>query len=297
MTQLPSIQQLENFVIYGKVRNFTAAAREANITQSAFSFQMKKLEELIGIQLIARSNRGSDLTEIGEDFFQRVQKIIDELSGCIYDIKRINGHKITLAVGTLMSLGDVLMNQHVEYFQEHNMNFMINVYNLEAHELWKQLENDKLDIISTFFMPQLDMDKYEKRFFCKEKMVYYAPNLGIDGSKINMDVIKNYDLAQYSPYYLMNAIIKDFFISYGIAPTVKTWLSTPYAIMHYCQQNEAGSILSKRLLNAMHIQSGYYEIMPQFELECYLLYKRNNPKYKIMKIFIEHIQEFYKNKL
>ena len=62
MQQLPSIQQLENFIIYARVKNFTAAAKEANITQAAFSFQMKKLEELLGVQLITRTNRGSELT-------------------------------------------------------------------------------------------------------------------------------------------------------------------------------------------------------------------------------------------
>ena len=45
--ELPSIQQLRNFVIYSKYGNFTAAAKAANITQSAFSAQMKKLEELL----------------------------------------------------------------------------------------------------------------------------------------------------------------------------------------------------------------------------------------------------------
>ena len=44
---LPSIQQLRNFVIYGKYGNFTTAANAANITQSAFSAQMKKLEDLV----------------------------------------------------------------------------------------------------------------------------------------------------------------------------------------------------------------------------------------------------------
>ena len=37
MEDLPSIQHLECFAIYGRAKNFTAAAREANITQSAFS--------------------------------------------------------------------------------------------------------------------------------------------------------------------------------------------------------------------------------------------------------------------
>ena len=43
MIELPSIQQLENFIIYSKVKDIATAAREANVTRSAFSFQMKKI--------------------------------------------------------------------------------------------------------------------------------------------------------------------------------------------------------------------------------------------------------------
>ena len=71
MIELPSIQQLENFIIYSKVKDIATAAREANVTRSAFSFQMKKLEEMLNIQLITRSNRGSDLTREGEFFFAK----------------------------------------------------------------------------------------------------------------------------------------------------------------------------------------------------------------------------------
>ena len=55
MIELPSIQQLENFIIYSKVKDIATAAREANVTRSAFSFQMKKLEE-IAFRLCVRRN-------------------------------------------------------------------------------------------------------------------------------------------------------------------------------------------------------------------------------------------------
>ena len=70
--ELPTIQELKNFIIYSKYRNFTAAAKAANITQSAFSAQMKKLEEIVGVCLIERSNRGSHLTPDGELFYEKV---------------------------------------------------------------------------------------------------------------------------------------------------------------------------------------------------------------------------------
>lgn len=66
---LPTIEQMECFIIYGRAGNFARAAREANITQSAFSAQIKHLECVLGVKLIERSPRGSHLTEEGSVFF------------------------------------------------------------------------------------------------------------------------------------------------------------------------------------------------------------------------------------
>ena len=42
MDELPTLQELQSFITYSKMGNFTLAAQAANITQSAFSAQMKK---------------------------------------------------------------------------------------------------------------------------------------------------------------------------------------------------------------------------------------------------------------
>ncbi len=287
--ELPNIQQLENFLIYARVRNFTLAAQEANITQSAFSFQMKKLEELVGVQLIMRSNRGSDLTKAGEKFYADVQRIIGDLSKCIHELHALSGQREPLGVGTLMSLGDVLMNRHLTYFQQHNLDLTINVYNLEAREMLRHLRENRLDIISTFLLPQLDIDDFERVYFCDEKMVYFAPNIENKKGFFTAGEIASLPFAQYSPYYYMNSVIDRYFQDKDLCPSVEAWLSTPYAMMNYCQQNRAGAILSQRFLDAMNITNGYYDMDPAFSLKCYLVYKKSNPKYEQMKIFIDYI--------
>ena len=151
MQERPSIQQLENFIIYGKVRNFATAAHRANITQSAFSFQMKKLEEMLNIQLITRSNRGSDLTREGE-FFLQIIPIIDELDEAIDELQKFAGKAVYINIGALMSMGDILMNRHISYFKQHNdNNICFNVYNLEAKSMLKKLDSGQIDIASTFY--------------------------------------------------------------------------------------------------------------------------------------------------
>ena len=110
MGDLPSIQQLECFIIYGRVQNFTRAAKEANITQSAFSAQMKNLESALGVTLIQRSKRGSHLTEAGKVFLARITDWMDGLHKIVYDLQSANAAQpAELNVGILRTLREQLV--------------------------------------------------------------------------------------------------------------------------------------------------------------------------------------------
>ena len=225
MIELPSIQQLENFIIYSKVKDIATAAREANVTRSAFSFQMKKLEEIVGTQLVVHGENTIELTKEGQIFLAKAEKIVSELKQSLSEMKKLAGEEVSLSVGALMSLGDVFINQHLTYFKKYNTNIKINVYNLEAKELINQLEADKLDIVSSFSLKDLQDDEYENIFFCDEEMVYYAPNIEHLGNIINVEEIAQYPMVQYSPYYLMNATIKNYFNKLGCHNRI--WSSKP----------------------------------------------------------------------
>lgn len=292
--ELPSVQQLRNFVIYGKYGNFTTAARAANITQSAFSAQMKKLEELVGVRLIERSNRGSHLTQAGKVFYQKAAHILGELETAVRDLPGQTDRVQSLAVGIMLSLGDVHMNRHLAYFQDHHSGVSFRVYNLEVRELLQWLKADKLDLASLFYLPSLNLDEYEKVFFATEDIVYYAPNLSLSAGAVPAQAVAVQPLAQYLPQYEMNAYIEHYF-SYNKCPLQRTqaWFSTPYALMNYCQQNPSGALLPARFLQAMGNAGGYRELKPPLRLPCYLVYKKDNPKYALIQVFTEYIRRVY----
>ena len=124
MIELPSIQQLENFIIYSQVKDFALAAEKAGVTQSAFRFQMKKLEEVVGAQLISHNNKNSELTEDGKIFLSKVENIVDQLKQAVKEVNTSSGEQVCLSVGALMSLGDVLLDQHLTYFKKYNANII-----------------------------------------------------------------------------------------------------------------------------------------------------------------------------
>ena len=57
-------------------KSFTRAAKSLNMTQPAISFQVKQLEKKYQVELFTRSNRGVELTEAGEAFYDYCEKIL-----------------------------------------------------------------------------------------------------------------------------------------------------------------------------------------------------------------------------
>ncbi len=64
-TVQPPLTALRAFEAAGRHLSFSAAARELNVTPAALSFQIKSLEENLGVPLFRRLNRAVELTEAG----------------------------------------------------------------------------------------------------------------------------------------------------------------------------------------------------------------------------------------
>ncbi len=85
--KLPSLDLLKGFEAAARHLNFTKAADELFVTQSAVSRQVQALEAGLGVRLFLRQRRGLLLTYEGERLFrsvqgalQQVQEVIDSLS-------------------------------------------------------------------------------------------------------------------------------------------------------------------------------------------------------------------------
>lgn len=79
LSQMPSIKTLHAFEQTARFGNVAKAAEYLNLTASAVSHQIAKLEEMIGQSLFIRGARGVTLTPSGERYFQEVTAILHHL--------------------------------------------------------------------------------------------------------------------------------------------------------------------------------------------------------------------------
>jgi DNA-binding transcriptional LysR family regulator len=71
---------LRAFVAVKETGGFTRAGQRLNLTQSAISHQIRRLEEQVGRQLLRRTTRRLTLTEDGEEFLRHAEQILASLN-------------------------------------------------------------------------------------------------------------------------------------------------------------------------------------------------------------------------
>ena len=294
MGELPSIHQLECFIIYGRVRNFSLAAKEANITQSAFSVQMKKLEEAVGVTLIRRSTRGSDLTEAGTAFLAKAQLCVEQLRDAVAEVQEsVKRTPAELNVAVLRSLGDVHMNRHVSYFQKQNEKICLNVFEMEEDEIRCGLLEDRIDVASVYRLEGMSFDGWECVHFSDDDIVFYAPCLARAEGDAARSWAAKQPLVVYPAKSSMNRVYERYFSEE--MPVVAARLSTPYAMVHFCRENPAGALLPRRFIEALGITSGFSSLAPALTLDAVLIYKKENPRLRHIRTYVEYVQKIYRS--
>jgi DNA-binding transcriptional LysR family regulator len=115
------LRQLEYFVAVAGELNFSRAAQQIHVVQSALSASVSRLEKELGVELFDRSRRQIALTGAGEVFLQHAQEVIHTAQRARSSIEdhrqQLTG---TVTLGTLMSWGTLKLPDALEEFRRLN---------------------------------------------------------------------------------------------------------------------------------------------------------------------------------
>ena len=112
---------LNAFVTLAHCRQFTLAAQRCNMSQSAFSQAIARLESEVGARLFDRNTRSVSLTPEGDVLLPVAQRVLEDLQTAIGDLRdHANRRKGMVAVAALPSLAAewvpaVLAEFHARY--------------------------------------------------------------------------------------------------------------------------------------------------------------------------------------
>ena len=115
--RLPSLNGLRAFEAAARHLSFTQAAFELNVTQTAISHQIRRLEEELGIRLFIRKNRALALTPKARDYLPGVRAAFNDLRLATDRLLRRDDDNV-LTVSTLASLAAKWLLPRLSQFQE-----------------------------------------------------------------------------------------------------------------------------------------------------------------------------------
>lgn len=129
-------------------KSVSKAAEILLISQPAVSYQIKTLEDELGLTLFVRTKKGVTLTEEGEILFSYVKKGIEAFTNgenALTNLKNLDYGNIR--IGSSATVSKHVLMPYLEKFHKTYPNIEINITNNLTEELLKDLRNGNLDIL------------------------------------------------------------------------------------------------------------------------------------------------------
>lgn len=139
------------FYIVAKNGSISAATNILYISQPAITFQIKKLEERLGISLFTRTKYGVLLTSEGEVLFNYVKNAIESINNgenALANLKNLDSGTIKIGVST--TICKYILMPYIEKFHKMYPNIEVQINNNLSNNLIKELRNGNLDILILF---------------------------------------------------------------------------------------------------------------------------------------------------
>ena len=139
-----NLLQMEYFQEVAKTSSITQAARTLNISQSALSIMMNKLEAEIGYPLLAKQGRNISITPYGKKVLHYSYILLHEMEDIQREFKELRGEenewKLALGVTDSNYYGDWILNLMHDY-----PDLQLNVLQMARDEIYENLLIGKLD--------------------------------------------------------------------------------------------------------------------------------------------------------
>lgn len=150
------LRQLRYFVTVAKLRNFSEASRQLNITQSTLSHQIIQLEGELGVELLVRDTHHVRLTDIGAAFLPQAEKTLSTAGSCIdriRDVQKLDTGELNL--GSTYTFLPLLKETVLMYMQKYP-GVKLNICCHSMETLLNMLRQERIDMALSYKPATID---------------------------------------------------------------------------------------------------------------------------------------------
>src|SRR3954469_8642026 len=156
------IRQLTYFLEVARQQSMTKAAEVLHISQPALSKMVKGLEEELGMTLIIRTNKSSEVTDAGRivmDYAQKMMSLLDEMSTTLSDMTNLQRGSIHIGIPPIA--GSLFFPKVLAEFHQSFSNIKINITEYAAPRLTKKVLEGEIELgIAVMPIDESDFEIY-----------------------------------------------------------------------------------------------------------------------------------------
>ncbi len=142
-----NIKDLKYLVALADTGHFGKAAERCFVSQPTLSAQLKKLEEFLGVKLVERQPKNTQLTEVGRQIVVRARRMLDE-SEEIIALARSNTDPFAgkLKMGLIPTIGPYLLPRVMPKMRKAVPQLGLMLYEYQTEALLKRLRDAEIDV-------------------------------------------------------------------------------------------------------------------------------------------------------
>ena len=154
------LRQLRHFESLCRIKNFRLAAEEQNLTHSALTKSIRKLENDLGVRLFDRTTRIVEPTSAGTHLMDKVRVLLEQAESLVFEAKLVTGARIgELRVGCGPFASDTIMPDALSRFCSDHGDVNVDVHCEDPSTLIEKLVAGVLDF-AIFDRSTPKSDKY-----------------------------------------------------------------------------------------------------------------------------------------
>lgn len=143
------IRSLQIFLEVAECSSFTRAGERLGYSQPTVSFQIRQLEQELGVPLFDRIGHTVSLTDAGREalaYAQRICNLSREMKGGGLQNRPVSG---VIRLGMPDSLCDPLIARHFHRFRREYPRITLQILDAGTGELFRMLDHNEVDLICT----------------------------------------------------------------------------------------------------------------------------------------------------
>lgn len=142
-----TFKQLNYFLKIAETCNLTKAAQLLNVSQPPLSYQLKLLEDELGVQLFIRDARNMKITNEGIYLQKKASQILTLINQTAEDLKHFSYiSPVNINIGAVSSSNHNMLPRIIQTYKQQYPNTIFNIYDGSSMRIQELLDNGIIDL-------------------------------------------------------------------------------------------------------------------------------------------------------